>query len=147
MRATVLKEPFGTATAIAASALVPAVVMCAGSPSYYGSPGILTVIALMTYFIAIWAAVLVGVPLLLLGLRFRLVAWWSAAIAGFLVGTVVDCVVHVASFPPRDGSEMVGLGGLGSLTGLVFWGVRRLSLGKERSVEWPSSVGSPPDDR
>ena len=77
------------------------------------------------YFYSFLVTVVAGGPLFLLVRVFTMVRWWSASIAGALVGALV------AGFPRLnvvDHDELLYLVYLmfaGAVSGLVFWGVWR----------------------
>jgi len=79
------------------------------------------------------ATLLLGLPIFLVLLRFNLVQWWSALLAGMVIGALAGITI---------GRHVVELAGLlvvtiaGTAAGLTFWMIWR--LGKER----PTAVGT-----
>ncbi len=67
------------------------------------------------FFTAAFAFIL-GLPLALIMMRFRLVRWWSCLLAGFLIGYLPSLW---ASWPDFLGA--LSLGGIGTIGGLTAW--------------------------
>jgi hypothetical protein len=79
------------------------------------------------YFFSLAAAVIFGVPLFLLLLKFGLVRWWSALAAGAIVGALVAVILRLpGALSPEDFMVTVPLG---ALAAVVFWltGVRGMT--------------------
>ena len=128
-----MSEPARTSAAIASSAALPALIMVLWSPDYYGAPGVLLLIFVVSYVVAVVANIVLGLPLLVLGLRIKMAAWWSAAIAGFVVGVIVDLTIRVGSFYSSL-PEIAAVGAMGSATGLAFWWAWQLAGASSRRV-------------
>ena len=72
------------------------------------------------YFWALIFTVLLAVPLFLLARRMKIVRWWSALIAGFVVGAGAISLL----FPNVPSWEVAGHYGLvGAVSALVFWAI------------------------
>lgn len=63
------------------------------------------------------ATFILGLPLALVMVKFRLIRWWSSLLAGFLIGFIPALWV---SWPDLKTALMVG-GGLGAIGGLTAW--------------------------
>jgi len=71
------------------------------------------------FFISAMVMIVLGFPLLCLGLKFHLVKWWSALIAGFIVG---DLLIVMFSWPRMP--FLVGffsMGTIGAVSAFGFW--------------------------
>jgi hypothetical protein len=71
------------------------------------------------YWFSLAAAVIFGIPLFLLLLKFNLVRWWSALVSGALVGALVAVILRLPGAPnPRDFLVDVPVG---AMAAVVFW--------------------------
>ncbi len=82
------------------------------------------------YSFALLACVVLGLPTYLLGLRLKLVRWWSALIAGTFIGAFTALIIR--SGHPLLGDFLV-LCPLGAATAFVFWLI--VTLGKNRNLQ------------
>ena len=87
---------------------------------------------LVFYPWALAATLICGVPAFLLLRRFHLVAWWSASLAGFLVGVGVLLFIP-PRIPPFKGllPAAIAWGGIGAFSGFVFWLIWRKGKASE----------------
>jgi hypothetical protein len=90
------------------------------------------VFALISYFICMAVAVLLGGPIFLALSRINLVRWWSALAAGFLVGAIVAVLVRLQSAVHVQ--EVLLLGFEGALCGIVFWVIWKQGREPESAV-------------
>jgi hypothetical protein len=76
------------------------------------------------YFFAAVVTVLLGIPAFLLLLRFKLVRWWSALGAGFLIGALVALIMRSPNaIQPRD---VLVFAPTGAASALSFWLIWKL---------------------
>ena len=73
---------------------------------------------ILTYPLVLAVTLLLGLPTFALGLWLNLVRWWTAIIAGFLVGLFVVVVVG-NGWGDVEALELYG--GSGAVAGFVFW--------------------------
>ncbi len=123
-----MKSILQTFCALLFAAVVPAVVVTflfsVASPSSHGA-GIAFLIAFA--FTAAHALILGG-PLLLLGILLHAVRWWSCILAAFFIGFIPSALASGPSF-----LDAWPMGLLGAIGGFVFWllwhvWVRRMPL-------------------
>ena len=127
----------------------PVTAMCAGSfvaalvPALYGSAtsnvfgeGLAGLAAgsLIFFFYSAMVTVLVGVPVFLLALRFRVARWWVAIAAGGAIGFVVAIVIK----PTAQIAEVLPFICVGEVSALAFWTI----WSRARTVDnrWPQSM-------
>jgi len=73
---------------------------------------------LFFYFAALWACIVFGIPAFVVLRKFKLVRWWSACLAGVVIGGGIALAVGRGQAPL---TVAVSWGGTGSLAALVFW--------------------------
>jgi hypothetical protein len=81
---------------------------------------------LILYFYALVASVVLGLPAYLILRRIRAIRWWSTALAGFVIGSVVISLVDprragVFAAEPSLGFLWSTVGALSSFTFWVIW--------------------------
>ena len=86
------------------------------------------------FFTAAFAFIL-GLPVALIMIRFRLVRWWSSILAGFLIGFLPSLW---ASWPDYLGA--MTLGGVGAIGGLTSWLVWHFWAGRAAAQKASISV-------
>ena len=69
------------------------------------------------------AEIVLGVPMLILGFRTRMIRWWTAMLAGAATGVVTATVINLPYQPLP--TNLVRDGAVGALAGLGFWLVWR----------------------
>lgn len=84
----------------------------------------LSVALLLFYFFCSLATLVFGMPLYFLLRRFKLVSWWSTGLSGVIIGAIVAILVSL-QHPVHDRS-LVFYCGIGAVTGLAFWLIRRV---------------------
>jgi len=89
------------------------------------------IVFLFAFVFTAAAAFILGLPLALLGIRFRLIRWWSCLLVGFLIGFLPSLW---ASWPEFMNSLTVG-GGLGILGGLTSWLVWHFWAGRHSGAK------------
>jgi hypothetical protein len=75
------------------------------------------------YFYALVATLVIGLPSFIALRKFGLVRWWSSTACGFFVGALVLIVIDPSATSSRP-NDFAVWGGIGGLSGLVFWLVR-----------------------
>ena len=111
-----------TATSLA-FLTVPAIPMLVGAvlTPQTGAFDLITILvfAAIFYLVSAAATALLGAPIFFSLLRINLVRWWSALVAGFVVGAVVAVLLR----PPNLAHvrEIMLLGLEGAVSGFVFW--------------------------
>lgn len=85
-----------------------------------------TVALLLFYFFCSLATLVFGMPLYFLLRRFKLVSWWSTGLSGIIIGAIIAVLVSL-QHPVHDRS-LIFYCGIGAVTGLGFWLIRRLGL-------------------
>lgn len=82
------------------------------------------------YSFALLSCVVLGLPAYVLGLRFNLVRWRSALIAGTFIGAITALIIRSGNQLPGD---FLVLCPLGAATAFVFWLI--VTLGKNRNLQ------------
>ncbi len=77
------------------------------------------VFAAIFYLVSAAATALLGAPIFFSLLRINLVRWWSALVAGFVVGAVVAVLLRLPNL--AHVREIMLLGLEGAVSGFVFW--------------------------
>ncbi len=73
----------------------------------------------LVYLYSLAAGLVLGLPLLLLGLRLNLVRWWTALVAGIVAGGVA---MFIFSLPDAvTAHNLAYAGAIGAPSGLAFW--------------------------
>jgi hypothetical protein len=113
----------------AAAPLVPALVLGSWTALGLGGPIWLTIPgwSLIFYNFVFIAGVLLGGPLLYLGWRLRMIAWWSTLVSGFLAGALARIGLQASTAFSPEGVLLFGT--LGGVAGLVFWLMWRMAKG------------------
>jgi hypothetical protein len=77
------------------------------------------VLSLLLYPFAFALAYAIGWPTFLLLQKLELVRWWSATLAGFVIG----CAMFFCSAPNQilQFAALLQWGGMGALTAFIFW--------------------------
>src|SRR6185369_11969345 len=79
------------------------------------------------YIWSMFFTVIFGWPLLLLLRRFSLVRWWTSALAGLVIGAVVEAMIISGSgVSPADVKLLSVCGAVGAASGLIFWAIWRV---------------------
>jgi hypothetical protein len=148
-----MRQIAGIVGAVLIAALVPAL--------YFGVPGLSFRAGLLAFVVASIWVVLLGLPTFLIFKHRGLVRWWSAAVAGFLLGAVPMALVSWPFSPGSgsgysawDGHQTVeyvvngvpthagwvqyilgsgGMGLMGAASAFMFWVVWRLVAGPNQS--------------
>ncbi len=125
-RSSRLQQVIRIVAALLAGAVVPAVVVATvymralaqpsttawdwqPSPSAFG----ITFVVALAFTLA--HAFVLGLPLLLIGLRLRALRWWSCVLAAFVIGCVPSLWASASLM------EALPMGVLGAIGGLTFW--------------------------
>jgi len=98
------------------------------------------------FLLAAVAALFLGLPAFLIAKHLKLANIWMSAMAGIVVGGLIySLVLILPSMPFEDGSEALGaidlirnylqFGGIGLLSGLVFWLVRNFKHRKKAPAQ------------
>jgi hypothetical protein len=73
------------------------------------------------YFCSLLAAAVAGLPAYLVGRRLNLIRWWSASLAGSIIGAAAVLVFLPAWLGFPTPYEFLFFAVFGTLSGLVFW--------------------------
>lgn len=76
------------------------------------------------YFYAFAAMILLGLPIFYILLHFNLISWWTAILAGSLVGVVIAVVLRMPS--TVNVGDMIALSAIGAISGFSFWLIMHL---------------------
>lgn len=90
-------------------------------------------VLLLTFVITAAHAIIMGVPLGLVFLRFRLIHWWTSLLGGFVIGLLPISIVLWSR--PLDALTIGG--GLGAVGGITAWLMWTL-------LTWRPRVAAPP---
>jgi hypothetical protein len=121
----VLRSPFArqgnaTSAAFLIAPLVPSMLSAVLSP--IGSHWALATLVgffVISYLITLAFEVALGLPILLLMARFRLVRWWTALISGLIVGVVVAIALRLPNLV--EVRDVLVLGLEGAASAFTFW--------------------------
>jgi hypothetical protein len=76
----------------------------------------------VAYIFAVLAMLVLGVPILLLFSKFKLIRWWSAAGSGAFVGIVLRFAITPSIDMNLDSFQLfMVLGGIAGMVSWVFW--------------------------
>jgi hypothetical protein len=121
--------------------LLAAVVCAVASPlaggSLFSSIGLVPVV----YLFAFVASGFLGLPIFLVLHRLGLVRWWSASLAGAVVGAAV-AIALVLPNPPKP-MNLAFLVGVGIGSALSFWAIWRLGAPRPNPSIERTSPGEP----
>ena len=130
-RSSKLQLALKTLLALLAGAVVPALIVAvvatvsitkADAPSSAGSV-LLTVLSTagITFLFALAFtaahAFILGLPMVLLGIKLHAIRWWSCILVSFVIGFVPSALVSGSNF--MSGAPIGGV--LGAIGGLTFW--------------------------
>ena len=87
--------------------------------SAYSMPGEFWVTIVVAYVYAFIGTVVIALPAFLVAGRLKIVRWWSALIAGAVLGLLFSSLIGVSG----DGAWLwrVELTGIGATSGIMFW--------------------------
>lgn len=116
-------------TGVLVAPLVPATVVALGMPITGDSWDIVNRVVMIPFFYgySVAAAMLLGVPIFLLFLRFGLLRWWSTIAAGIAIGAAVAFIV----FSHLTVSGLIIMALHGGVSAFVFWLIWRLGCEPE----------------
>ncbi len=83
-------------------------------------------------------ALVLGGPLLLLGIRLGAIRWWSCILAAFFIGFIPSAWASGASF-----LDAWPMGVLGAIGGFTFWLLWRLWIRRNAAVKASTAVDEP----
>lgn len=135
-----MKETTATVVGFLIVPIIPGLALGLATPITASGPDPITVLGLLPigYFFSAVATAVFGVPLFLLGRHLKLIRWWSAIVAGFAVGTLVNVVINLGRLDflyrqvmSGEDRSLLFLGTTGAISGFVFWLIWR--QGQERS--------------
>ena len=142
-----MRSSTSTVLAFLAAPVLPAIAAGLGTPvtstaqTFLGpvsaDPVTVFGFALLFYFVALPISIVLGVPALVVLRSYNLIRLWSAALVGSIIGMlgiliiVGDRVLRTRSFA-QDAHVLLLYGGIGAISGLVFWLVWR--QGKARAA-------------
>jgi hypothetical protein len=120
IRATDVKQKTATLIAFLTAPVVPLVTGAILTPGM-GSFDFLTILVFAVIFYGISAVVTAafGAPIFVWLLRINLVRWWSALLAGIVVGAAVAVIVRLPNLASLHDVWLLGLEGAASA--FVFW--------------------------
>jgi len=115
-----VKRKTATSLAFLTVPAIPPLVGAVLTPQTKGFDFItLLVFAAIFYLVSAAATALLGAPIFFSLLRINLVRWWSALVAGFVVGAVAAILVRLPNLAHAREIMLFGLEGAAS--GFVFW--------------------------
>jgi hypothetical protein len=122
-----MRDPVRLVIATASTPLVTASVLSVSTVLKIGG-GPFSVLGLLPiyYVTSLVAEVTLGLPMCYIGLRLKLVRWWSAAISGVLAGSVAALALSLPHVPTAQ--QILFMGSLGASSGLVFWATWRFEV-------------------
>ena len=127
MQATVTRESGYTAVAFFVAPLVAAFSLALSG--FAQDDGVVVSAALVLgwtfvlYFYALVATLVIGLPSFIALRKFGLVRWWSSTACGFFAGAFVLIAIDPSAVSSRP-NDIAVWGGIGGLSGFVFWLVR-----------------------
>lgn len=114
-----MRKITATATGFLIAPLVPATVIALGMPITGDSLDIVNRVVMIPFFYgySVAAAMLLGLPIFLLLLRFGLLRWWSTIAAGIMIGAVVAFIL----FSHLTVSSLLIMVLHGGVSAFIFW--------------------------
>jgi hypothetical protein len=137
-----MREAIATAVGFLIVPIIPGLAFGLGTPVTATGPDLITVLGLLPvgYFFSAVATVVFGVPLFLLGKHLKLIRWWSAIVAAFAVGILVEIVVNLERLDylyrqvmSGDDRSLLFFGATGAISAFVFWLIWRQGEGRSPS--------------
>ena len=129
-----MKERVAVCSGFIAAAAIPTLVIGLSSPiaTLNGVRDWPTTIETLPYWY-LYTIVLtmpIAVPMYIIAIKYRLIHWWSALIAGCVVGVVVSVLIELQCVPflnciKENMLNTVFLSVTGGVSGIVFWLVWR----------------------
>jgi len=97
-----------------------------------GSDGFIAVMTVffVAYLIAIAHTLILGIPALILGLRFHAISWWSCILVGFVIGGL-----PVTLWTQAPQVVFIPYGLCGAISGLGFWLLWRFWIRFDQQVK------------